>query len=396
MTFGKVLLSLFVPLSLAAGLTLSDVVSAPVYGQVSTAQISESKSALAGAKTALSDFDGKLEFPLSAPEKSVSQKALNQYQASFSIKDPGSITGSSVLKLAKETLETARAAGKEAEGGDRTRAIARFTEARKLLYKTNRYLSVLENQSITTSPGQKKLLNARARKDDQLLVADQGSPDKTNVSITPGNIHVREGSGNSVQTTNINMSPDRITISDHGHTSTGSSSTVEITPGRIHVRDAGLNSNSTVSINTTPGAIDLNNLGQSISNLVNGTVGSALNTAQVATNTALGSTAITTNRTGTTLRSSGKAISITGHDNTRTIKLNGEDLTVTGHTNKVTVYGHCGNVTVTGHDNIVNLNGVKTISVSGHDNSVYWKYGTNGSNPGINMLGRQNTISRVH
>lgn len=422
-------LLLSLSLSMIAGMSLTSICSCPAYSQssvsVTASQISQSKSALAGAKNALSDFDSKLEFPLSDPEKQESQKALNDYQKDFSIENPREISGESVLKLAQKTLETARSAGEEAEDGDRTKAVSRFTEARKLLYKTKKHLSALENQSLASAP-EKKLLTARAQKEDQLLNAGKAKAetqkvttysqsnsgaDITTVNISPAGIHVKESTGNRVQNTDVNISPGSISVRDHG-TGPGpmtNRSTVQISPAGIHVRDRGTASNSTVSINTgvgsAPGNLNLGNLGQSISNLVSGTVNSALNTAQVATSTALGAAGtatgarssinINTNAT-TRIPNQGNAITITGHDNNRTLRLNGQDLTITGHTNRITVIGHAGIVTVTGHDNIVNLEGVNTITTNGHDNAVYWKFGPNGANPGVNMLGRQNTISRIH
>ena len=402
MTFSK-----FLGIStIALSFCLATQTLSPVYAQTTSFEfISESKSALEGTRACLSDFDSKLEFPMSTKEKEESQKQLNNFRAAFSITKSKSISAKLVSTKAQETLQTARQAAKEAESGDRSKALKLFTQSRIKLYETKRYLTALETQPSFPS----KTLSGRAQKADELknarLVSQSPSSastsNTTRININPNGIKVDERTAQG--RTQVDVNPSGININEDGNRTaisvspypTNNQTPISVSPTGVRVGAPG--GPSAVSINPSgiqvggsgqPGSgginigadgIRIGGLGQTVGDIVRGSVGAALSTAGIQTQTGTNS----------------NTVNIGGHDNVRTIRLNGQNLNITGHNNKINVIGTCGIVNVSGHDNVATIEIVNAINVNGHDNSVFFKSGFNGRQPQLSTLGRRNQISRI-
>ena len=365
--------------------------------------ISESKSALAGTRTCLSEFDSKLEFPMSEKERAESQKQLNSFRAAFSISKAKPVSAKIINTKAQETLQTARQASKEAESGDRSKALKLFTQSRIKLFETGSYLNALQN--IPSPTGSTKL-TGRAQKEDQLKrpslqsgnAAGANRISSTAININPNGISVDENDG--VNRTQVDINPSGINVNEDGTRTNisinpsmaannqtpisisptgvrvgvpGGPSAVNIGASGIQVGSNGQSGNSGISIGAD--GINIGGLGQTVNDIVRGSMGAVVSSSDVATN--------------------GNTINIGGHDNIRTIRLNGQNLSITGHNNKIKVIGFARAVNVAGHDNVATLDAVNVISVTGHDNQVYFKRGPNGGHPQLNTLGRRNQISKI-
>lgn len=373
----KTITSMTLAFALLAGASFSPCLVEPVFAQATL----QANSAIEGTKSALSDFDGKLEFPMSETEKSESQAELNSFRTSFIPLSPTSLSADQVNRAAEAALTAAKAAGQEATSGDRKVAIKKFTEARISLFKARALLTAWESQPSGKSSPQ---LSAGARKDDQLLEArraksgfNSGIPyssagdGTSSVHIGPTGIRVLEQSSSGINRTDVNISPGSISVRDSG------------TPG--------FGSTTTIDINSLTGQAPGGGLGQAINNLVAGTVNSALGTAQVTTSTALGAAGFNTSGATT-----GNTVTVTGSYQERSLNLKGQNLVITGHHNNLHITGFCNSISVTGHDNVSTLDLVNNISVTGHDNRVLWKNSPNGAQPGTSLLGSRNQISRIH
>ena len=373
----KTITSMTLAFALLASAGLSPCLVKPVFAQATL----QASSAIEGTKSALSDFDGKLEFPMSESERSESQAEVNSFRTSFKTPSPTSLSADQVNSAAEAALTAAKAAGQEATSGDRKVAIKKFTEARIALLKARALLTAFESLPTGKSSPQ---LSAGARKDDQLLEArratsgfNSGIPNSSvgdgssSVHIGPTGIRVLEQSSSGVNRTDVNISPGSISVRDSG------------TPG--------FGSTTTIDINSLTGQAPNGSLGQAINNLVSGTVNSALGTAQTATSTALGAAGF--NSSGAT---TGNTVSVTGSYQERSLNLKGQNLVITGRHNNLHITGFCNSISVTGHGNEVTLDLVNNISVTGHDNRVLWRNGPNGAQPATSLLGRKNQISRIH
>lgn len=373
----KTITSMTLAFALLVSASLSPCLVKPVFAQATL----QASSAIEGTKSALSDFDGKLEFPMSESERSESQAEVNSFRTSFKTPSPTSLSADQVNSAAEAALTAAKAAGQEATNGDRKVAIKKFTEARIALLKARALLTAFESLPTGKSSPQ---LSAGARKDDQLLEArransgfNSGIPNSSvgdgssSVHIGPTGIRVLEQSSSGVNRTDVNISPGSISVRDSG------------TPG--------FGSTTTIDINSLTGQAPNGSLGQAINNLVSGTVNSALGTAQTATSTALGAAGF--NSSGAT---TGNTVSVTGSYQERSLNLKGQNLVITGRHNNLHITGFCNSISVTGHGNEVTLDLVNNISVTGHDNRVLWRNGPNGAQPATSLLGRKNQISRIH
>lgn len=383
----KLLLGLTLSCAVSFGLTTSNTVLAQANSTASG--VNSARSAIEGARVSLSDFDSKLEFPMSEAEKTKSQKDLNQLRQTFKAPSINQLSPLKVEEKAELALKTAKSACQEAISGDRVKALKKFTEARSSLFIANQYLSTWDNRPVSQTS---KKLSGSALKEDQRLMSDNAklsktqrsitASDSTTVNISPSGIQVSESSG---QRTNINMSPSRISVHEISNKSGIQSSSVNISPGGISVRSSEPGNSTRVDITGGTG-VNISGLGQAISDLVTGSVGTALGTANSTTQIA----------TGSNMPQDKNHVVITGRDIVKTIHLNGQNLSITGHNIRVSVTGSCGSVSIMGHDNSAKLEKVGSINVTGHDNQVLWKSSSTGSSPKLNMTGRQNQIKRVN
>ena len=72
----KTITSMTLAFALLASAGLSPCLVKPVFAQATL----QASSAIEGTKSALSDFDGKLEFPMSESERSESQAEVNSFR----------------------------------------------------------------------------------------------------------------------------------------------------------------------------------------------------------------------------------------------------------------------------------------------------------------------------
>ncbi|MBZ0184870.1 MAG: DUF3060 domain-containing protein [Candidatus Obscuribacterales bacterium] len=379
--------------------------------------IPEAQSAIEGTKASLSDFEAKLEFPLSSAEKEESQSEVNRQRDRFKANLPKSVAAGEIARKAKEALELARQAGSQAETGDRSKAIDCFTRSRISLWQARLLLAAFDSQATGQKPS-KRLLGSARQDDSQAqtsqsradsstpaspggIVVDSTSPaSRQTVSIQPNSIQVVEqtigpGRRENVATTTTTITgnspasqanaaigaysnntnfgnPARINI---GAQTPAADAAIDIGPAGVQI--GGNTPGGRAGISIGNGGVSLGNLGQAISNIARTGIDTAFGTVDGV---------LGTNTTG------GHTFTITGHDQRRTLDCNGQRVAITGRNNKITIRGYCQAVNLTGHDNEISVETTGTIGVTGHDNRVSWRQGQNGLSPKIFDTGRNNII----
>lgn len=74
--------------------------------------------------------------------------------------------------------------------------------------------------------------------------------------------------------------------------------------------------------------------------------------------------------------------------------VNGRSVSVGGTGHRITLKGRCPSLRVTGTNNHVYVDAVRSISLSGRNNRVYWRRLYNGRKPRVNRTGTSNYVLR--
>lgn len=257
MPLAKVFTSITIGLALAGSLQLANttVCVNPAFADSSIeVLLADSKSSLEGVKNKLTDFDSKLEYPMSDAEKDESQKKLNAFRSSFSVTKSKVITPKLINDKANEALNLGKLAIKNAESGDRNKALASFTNARIKLFESKSLLAEFESRQTANITPVKKHLSASARKEDKLLVANNAQNDVKH----PSQVHKTSG----VNQTNVNIGPNGITVEETQGNLTVRHSNVAISPSGINVSEnTGFEPNTNTRVNINHNGIQVNKSG---------------------------------------------------------------------------------------------------------------------------------------
>lgn len=278
MSFNRKLTSVTLGLSIALGFQFAEtsLKALPAFAQASVdVLLQDSRSTLEGAKNRLSDFDSKLEFPMSDAEKEASQSKLNNFRSTFKVTSSTAISAKMINDKAAQALNLGKSACSEAQSGDRKKALGDFTAARIKLFETKQLLEEFENREAAKVATSSKRLSASARKDDKIVLANNpqsskpkapastNSVNQTNVNINPNGITVDERTGmGGTSHANVSFGPGGINVQERNGTFGGTQSkVVKIGPGGINVKRTGLPVNTNTRVNIGPTGINVQEQG---------------------------------------------------------------------------------------------------------------------------------------
>ena len=77
-----------------------------------------------------------------------------------------------------------------------------------------------------------------------------------------------------------------------------------------------------------------------------------------------------------------------------TYAVNGRSVSVNGRGHRIVLRGRCPSLRVAGTNNHVYVDAVRSVSLSGSNNRVYWRSRYNGRNPRVTRTGTGNYVTR--